>query len=173
MIKIINELYYRRIEKEDLKDRVRWINDPDINETLTFETPVSLASTEAWFAKTVLDSTKCNFAFFVREEEKFVSVGFGGFINIDYKANKAELYITLGNKKFQGRGLGKAFVKFLMRFGFIDLNLQKIYLSTLENNSRAFSLYRTCGFEEEGRLRLHVRHKGKLKDLIYMAAFRK
>lgn len=173
MIKITNELYYRRIEKEDLPDRVRWINDPEINETLTFDTPVSLASTEAWFTKTVLDSSKCNFTFFVRDGDTFIAVGFGGFINIDFKANKAELFITLGNKKFQGKGFGKTIVQFLMRFGFIDLNLQKIYLSTLEDNSRAFGLYKKCGFEEEGRFKRHVRHKGKLKDLIFMATYRK
>lgn len=173
MIKITDELYYRRIEKDDLTDRVRWINDPDINETLTFETPISLASTEAWFSKTVLDSTKCNLSFFVHKEDSFIAIGFGGFINIDSKADKAELYITLGNREYQGKGFGKRLVQFLMQFGFIELGLQKIYLSTLEHNHRAFGLYESCGFEEEGRFKRHIRHKGKLKDLIYMAAFRK
>lgn len=173
MIKITNELYYRRIEKEDLADRVKWINDPDINETLTFDTPVSLASTEAWFAKTVLDQSKCNLAFFVRNGDSFVAIGFGGFLNIDTKASKAELYITIGNKSFQGKGFGKRLVQFLMHFGFNDLGLQKIYLSTLEHNLRAYGLYESCGFEEEGRFKKHVLHKGKLKGLIYMAAFRK
>lgn len=172
MIKINDQLYYRRIEKEDLKDRVRWINDPEVNETLTFDTPVSLASTEAWFSKTLMDSTKCNLSFFVYENGEYIPVGFGGFINIDNKVNKAELYITVGNREYQGKGLGKQIVQFLVDFGFKEMSLQKIYLSTLVHNHKAFKLYEKCGFKEEGRFHNHVLHKGELKGVIYMAKFR-
>lgn len=173
MIKITEELYYRRIEREDLAHRVRWLNDPDINETLTFDVPVSQASTEAWFAKTVLDSTKVNLMFFVRKGESFEPLGFGGFINVDAKNRRAELYITIGNKGYQGRGYGKTLVNFLTDFGFGQLGLEKIYLSTLEHNERAFRLYSSCGFEQEGFFKRHIMHQGELKGLYYLAKFKK
>lgn len=173
MIKITDTLYYRRVEREDLAHRVRWLNDPEINQTLTFDVPVSQASTEAWFGKTVLDSSKVNLMFFVRSGDNYVPLGFGGFINVDMKNQRAELYITIGNKEHQGKGFGKELVNFLTDFGFNHLGLEKIYLSTLEHNDRALQLYLRCGFEKEGFFARHIMHQGQLKGLYYLAKFKK
>lgn len=172
MIEVQEGLFYRRLEREDLAHRVQWVNDPEINQTLTFDVPVSQASTEAWFSKTVLDSSKVNLMFFVREEGGFIPLGFGGFLNIDRQSRKGELYITIGDKKYQGKGLAKVLVNFLCDFGFNELGLHKVYLSTLEHNKRAYALYERCGFFEEGFFKDHIYHRGSYKSLFYMAKFR-
>lgn len=172
MINIVGDLYYRRLEREDLKKRVEWVNDPEINYTLTFDTPVSLASTEAWFQKVLLDSSKINFMFFIKEDGGYRPIGFGGFINIDRINNRAELFITIGDKKQQGKGLGKKIVDFLVGFGFGSLVLHKIYLTTLAHNEKAIYIYKKCGFEVEGMLRHHVMHQGELKSLYFMSKFK-
>ncbi|ELB2751653.1 GNAT family N-acetyltransferase, partial [Vibrio alginolyticus] len=122
MINIDDTLYYRYLKREDLAKRVSWINNPDINDTLTFRTPVTLESTERWFDNIKSDPTKVNLIFFVKENDKYIPIGFGGFVNIDTINKRAELFITIGEASYQGRGYGYKVVKFLTEFGFNNLN---------------------------------------------------
>ena len=169
MIPLDNEFFVRKIERSDLPSRVKWINDPKINATLTFDYPVSLASTEAWFAKTSLDSTKANFTFFLGEDKP---VGFGGLIKIDTKNRNAELYVTIGESDLHGKGLGKKAVDFICEYGFDVLGLHKIYLTTLSHNAGAIKLYEKCGFSLEGKFCEHIYLRGKYQDMYYYAKFR-
>ncbi len=172
MINIQDDLFYRKIERDDLCSRVEWINDPNVNDTLTFQTPVSLSSTERWFDNTLSDSTKLNLTFFIQEGEKFTPIGFGGFVGIDKHNRRAELFVTIGNQKFQGLGYGGVIVNFLKQLGFDCLNLHRIHLTTLSHNIKAKSLYEKCGFVQEGLLKKHFFHKGEYKDCYYMAALK-
>ncbi|HAS8600274.1 TPA: N-acetyltransferase [Vibrio vulnificus] len=172
MIKIDNTLFFRRIEKSDLPYRVDWINDPDINRTLTFSTPVSMSSTEKWFEISSNDNTKLNLTFFIKENQDFIPIAFGGFINVDLKNSRAELFVTIGNKDYHGKGIGKKIVSFLVSYGFEELNLNKVYLTTLDNNERAKLLYERCGFTVDGKLRKHFYHKGQFRDCYHMSILR-
>lgn len=169
MIKISDALYYRKVERSDLSKRVEWINDEEINKHLTFDFPVSLGMTEAWFSKVVLDSTKLNFTFFSHSTGEFVPIGFGGLINIDIKNRKAELFVTIGEKKFHGKGFGKEIVNFITSFGFNEIGLNKVYLVTLETNQPAVELYKKCGYKLEGTLRHHLFHRGMFRNALYMS----
>lgn len=173
MIKINEFLYYRKIEKLDLVNRVNWINDPEINKTLTFSTPVSLAATEKWFETTLFDNSKLNLSFFVKKNDDFIPLGFAGFIGIDSYNQRAELFITIGNSDYHGKGFGVQIVKFLISFGFIKLNLSKIYLTTLKHNFKAKKLYEKCGFKIDGELRDHFYHHGEFVDCYHMSILRK
>src|SRR5690606_40100694 len=55
-------------------------------------------------------------------------IGFGGFININAKARKAELYIFIGDKSCWGKGFGRDGYKLLVNYGFSELGLERIYL---------------------------------------------
>lgn len=173
MIKITDQLYYRKIEEADLPSRVAWLNDPLINDTLTFDVPVSLEGTQEWFKRSNQDASKLNLTFFEKLDGDFRPIGFGGFINIDRKNARAELYITIGERNAQGKGYALPLVNQICEIGFNELELHKIYLSTLEHNLRALSLYKKSGFVEEGFFKEHFLHKGTYKGAYYMAKFNK
>ena len=59
-----------------------------------------------------------------------------------------------------------------MRFAFEEMNLNRVYLTTDENNSRALACYRKCGFREEGRLRQDRFLEGRYWDTIVMGVLR-
>ena len=54
-------IFLRLLEREDLPYRVKWLNDNEISSGITIDGPVSLAKTQAWFQKVVLDGTKRHF----------------------------------------------------------------------------------------------------------------
>lgn len=138
----------RRLTKEDLQLRVNWMNNPKVYSSMHFETPVLMDNTIRWFENIIGNHKRADLAF----EENGEVVAFGGLTNIDSEIKKAELYIFVnpGNQK---GGIGTRATKALCHYGFNELELNKIYLETNEDNIAAQRVYEKCGFVLEGKLR--------------------
>lgn len=157
-------IYLRLIEFEDIPYRVKWLNDEEINSGITISGPVSLAKTQAWFQKVVLDDTRRDFM--IIDTEKKEPIGIIGIVKIDYQNSKAELYIAIGNKAYWGRNNGSEALQLIVKYSFCELDLNRIYLYTNTTNIRAQRFYEKNGFTKEGILRQHKYHKGKLDDYV-------
>lgn len=154
-------------EKEHLKKRVDFINDPDVQKTLNYDYPTSLSKTEAWFSKILLDPTRVEFT--VIDTKKDDIIGFCGFINIDRTAKKAELHIFIGDKKYWGNGYGRDAYKLLTNYGFMELGLNRVYGYQLEYNEKAQKAVKTLGWTIEGCLREDVFSHGTVKNRYVVA----
>jgi RimJ/RimL family protein N-acetyltransferase len=60
----------------------------------------------------------------------------------------------------------------MLRHGFFDLNLQRIYLSVLASNAAALRIYEKAGFRQEGRAREAAYKNGRYEDTVLMALLR-
>lgn len=158
------------LEREHLKKRVEFLNDPEVQATLNFDYPTSLAKTEAWFAKNVLASNRVDFAFVSTKTDKVI--GFGGFINVEQKVRKAELYIFIGDKEYWGKGFGRDGYKLLVNYGFAEMGLDRIYLHQLAENTRAIKATEALGWQTEGLLRQDIWSHGELKDQYILSILR-
>jgi RimJ/RimL family protein N-acetyltransferase len=69
----------------------------------------------------------------------------------------------------KGRGLGRTCVRLLKQMAFRDLAAHRFWLDVKTLNQRAFELYRSEGFVEEGRLRESVRAGDGYDSLIVMS----
>ena len=69
----------------------------------------------------------------------------------------------------KGLGLGRACVRLLKQMAFRDLAAHRFWLDVKTLNQRAFELYRSEGFVEEGRLRESVRAGDGYDSLIVMS----
>lgn len=157
------EIYLRMVEKEDLKERVNWINNDENHEFLGFDWPISLSKTEKWFQNQLLDSTKLNFSIFSKDTNTII--GMTGLLNIDIRNLKAEFYVTIGNKNYRGKGFTKQIIEIILEYGFLELGLNKIYLTTFEENKKAQKIYEKNSFKLEGILRKDKFHMGQLKNI--------
>jgi diamine N-acetyltransferase len=84
----------------------------------------------------------------------------------------AELQIRLGAIAERGKGLGTQAVRLLLDYGFLDLNLQRIYLHVMATNLPAIRVYEKTGFLREGLLRRAAYVDGAYVDLAFMAILR-
>jgi RimJ/RimL family protein N-acetyltransferase len=150
------------LERHHLPHRVKFINDAEVQATLNFDYPTSLARTEAWFQKNVLSNDRIDFAIEVGEDG--IIIGFCGLININRISRKSELYIFIGNKKFWGEGYGRDGYRLITNYGFLEMGMEKIYLHQLTTNERAQSATRYLGWTVEGLLRKDIYSHGKLRD---------
>ena len=83
-----------------------------------------------------------------------------------------ELRIRIGEPGERGRGAGTQAVKQLVRFGFQDLNLHRIWLQVFSDNVRAVRVYEKLGFREEGLLRDAAYVDGRYKSIRILALLR-
>lgn len=157
-------IYLRLLEREDLKDRVSWFNDPHINQYLVSDFPVSLAKTEAWFQKTLFDQSKAHFSICCNETNDLI--GMTGLLQINRKNSHAQMYITIGNDKFRGMRLPDEIIPTLLEYAFFELNLNKVYLWTIPANERGRKVYERNGFIKEAEMSDHMYCRGQFQTLI-------
>lgn len=79
----------------------------------------------------------------------------GEFIGLtelyDLEGATATLGIIIGERSHWGRGYGPAAIDALLAYGFTELKLERIRLSTFLDNVRAQAAFRKCGFTEVRR----------------------
>lgn len=165
-----SQIYLRPLEDSDLPLRVKWVNDPEVRATLMFDYPLSLARTRVWFQKTLVDPAKLHFSIVDKLSESVV--GMTGLLDITTKHQRAQFYITIGEKQFWGRRIADEVIPLVLRYGFTELNLRRIYLYTLPNNGRARKVYERNGFKREGVLRGHHYCVGEFQDLTVHSVLR-
>lgn len=164
-------LYFRALEKEDLSLRAKWLNNPTVRETLFFRYPVSLAETELWYSRVIMDITRKDFIICLRENNN--PIGFAGYVNIDLIHSKAEPFIAIGEVDAWGKGYGTEIVHALLNFGLNELGLNRMYGFILENNAGALKMDLRAGFIEEGLLKEDVLIHGSFHDRIMVGVTRK
>lgn len=165
-----NKVYLKLFEEEDIPNRVKWINDPDIQNTLNYDIPTSVSKTKRWFDKAVFDLSRREFSIFTVEDNK--PIGFCGLMNIEMPVMKAELHCVIGEKAYWSGGYGTEVYRLLVDYGFTELGLNKIYGYQLLNNFGAHRVVEKLGWTREGMLRQDIYSHGILKDVYVVSILR-
>ena len=83
-------------------------------------------------------------------------IGNSMYYDINEAKGEAELGIMIGDRRFWGKAYGTEAVGLLLDHIFSDTSLRRVYLHTLEWNTRAQKSFEKAGFIPTGR----VRHNG-------------
>lgn len=99
-------------------------------------------------------------------------VGMVSLTRIDYVHRNAEYNAMVGERGEQNRGVGTEATRAMVRHGFLDLNLHRIYVSILSQNIGSIRMCEKAGFREEGRARDGAFKNGQYHDLVLMGVLR-
>ena len=158
------------LRDDDSRSLFGWINErEDVLLSAPYK-PVHGADHAEWFD--AIRSSPDTVVFGIRLVEDDRLVGSGQLHGIDARARSAELQIRIGEEDARGRGLGGEALQLLLRHGFDDLNLRRIWLRVFATNERALRAYEAAGFVEEGRLREAAYVDGGFVDVVVMARLR-
>ena len=80
-----------------------------------------------------------------------------------------EIDMVATHPAFRGRGVGQALLEAMIALARDWLQLSRLQLYVWDGNERALDLYRSNGFEVEGRLRDYVFVEGKHRDAFIMS----
>jgi len=162
----------RPLRRSDAETSVVWRNDPVIRENLLgYRFPVTEKMEEKWFESALDDQSRLRVVFAIETIEDAVLIGFINLNQIDWIAKNCYFGISIGNKKYHGKGLAPESMRIMFRYAFDCLNLRKICLEVATFNNNAVALYNKFGFVEEGLLKEHIYLEGKYHDVILMRIF--
>ncbi|PID61972.1 MAG: hypothetical protein CR986_02265 [Ignavibacteriae bacterium] len=152
-------------KKKDLPKLTSWLNDE--NNKMFLHSTTSKNNLSA-------DNVKTNgeniFATITLKDK--TPIGLMALLNIDKNSNKAEMRKMIGDPFYKGRGYGKEASKAWLLYSTEILNINKIYITTIETNIRNISINRQLGFRIEGLLRGEHRINDVSYDVLRMAYFK-
>ena len=161
-------IYLSPMNAEDAALYVKWLNDFGVTDNIGASSRVTTLDDEKeWIQK---NSNKFIFAIVKAEDDSLI--GNCGFHNIDQGKQCAEVGIFIGEKKFWNQGYGCEAMRLMLRHGFNDLNLNRIYLRVYATNPRAVKSYEKAGFTHEGQLRQAHFQGGQYVDVLLMSILR-
>jgi RimJ/RimL family protein N-acetyltransferase len=88
-------------------------------------------------------------------------IGLVGLKDINTLNQSAEFYIIIGDRSIWGQGYGTEATKLMLRYGFLELNLNRIQTMDMEENVAGWRADEKAGFKLEGTLREHIQRFGK------------
>lgn len=150
----------------DLDDVVFQMNStPEISEnTLSLPFPYQEENAHFWF-KMAEDgfANKDAFIFGIREKDSLKLIGAIG-LHIDLGNNKSEVGYWLG-KSFWNKGYVSEALQEVIKFGFVELKLNKIYASHFLHNPASGKVLEKNGFTFEAELQQEILKSGMYLSL--------
>jgi RimJ/RimL family protein N-acetyltransferase len=87
---------------------------------------------------------------------------------ISWKDERGQIGWTWIGHEFQGSGLNKAMKFLILKYGFEELNLNRIELKADERNLKSRKAMKSIGARQEGTLREHMKiHDGYLRNTVF------
>lgn len=159
MQKKVDLVSLRDFTEDDINLKIEWINNPNNNQYLHYDIPLEYDKTLNWFQqKDNAHRVDCII------EYNGVPIGVIGLLAIDNINCKAEYYITIGNTSYQNKGIATKATMLILEYAFLDLNLNKVYLTVDADNVKACKLYERVGMTCEGIFREDLLRHGQLID---------
>lgn len=164
-----SKFYLRELSRNDRGSINSWRNDKGLIQKLG--SPFRYISEEvdsAWLDSYLSNRSNC-VRLAICESDLNKIVGAVYLLSIDWISRHCEFAIWIGEKEFQGRGVGTFAAQKSLEHAFFDLNLNRVYLTVLEGNESALALYRKIGFSVEGVHRKSVFKDGQYLNMIQMS----
>jgi RimJ/RimL family protein N-acetyltransferase len=156
----------RQIEEVDLPKLRDWRNSPYIRAYTREYHPLNMLNQNRWLSSLLTDQT--NIMFIIEKLDTSESIGCCGLTYISWKEGHGEVSIYIGEEKWQEKGYATDALQLLLKYGFNELRLHRIYAIIFEYNEASVKLFDKNGFKFEGRHKEARFWDGKFHDeLVY------
>lgn len=104
-------------------------------------------------------------------------VGYGGLVYLDFTARRAEVSFLVDPKRAGDDKLYSqdflAYLTLIKKIAFEELGLNRIFTETFAFRQKHLGLIEKAGFRFEGRLREHIKVRGKFTDSLIHSILKK
>ena len=162
----------RRLEIKDLPYMYEWMHDDNVTANLQADfASLTEEKVEKFIKQAMLqDETSENIHYaIVDENDEYM--GTISLKNINHKNKNAE-YAIVTRSKAHGRGYAQTATFDILKIGFRELGLEKIYLYVSVKNIAANKFYQKCGFKKEGIFRKHILINDELEDICWYSVLK-
>lgn len=161
-----------RPTKDDIAHFARWSADMEYQRLLRrgMVYPGSVDDHEAWFAD--MWKAEDSYPFSIRTIVEDRLVGLLVIKDIFWQARHCSFFIGIGNPEMRGRGYGSDAVRVMLKYAFLEMNLNRVGLEVMAYNEAAMRSYQNVGFRLDGTLRAFVYRDGVYYDIHTMSILR-
>ncbi|GAH98179.1 unnamed protein product, partial [marine sediment metagenome] len=100
-------------------------------------------------------------------------IGSIGFNHINWVSRNANIFLTIGEPEYWGKGIAGEASRLMINYGFTELNLHKIFAGVFTPNTRSLRAAEKLGFEKEGVLKEEMYVDGEYHDVHKFALFKR
>jgi len=108
-----------------------------------------------------------NMLYLIVESEEKESIGYVMLCGLENEHKNIELMRVVITRK--NKGYGRAVLRAIKEYVFTHLKAHRLWLDVKDFNERAYHLYKTEGFVEEGKLRECIRSEENYQSLIILS----
>lgn len=157
-------MHLRDLRVDDTEGMLEWMKDPNINRYFQFDPEkVTPESVRDFILNAQSSPDHCHKAI---ADDQDIYMGTVSLKHINRRDKNAEYAVSL-RACAAGKGAGSFATRAILHIAFNELELHKVYLNVLMDNSRAISLYEKTGFRKEGHFRDHLYLNGAYRDLCW------
>ena len=164
------KIYLCAVEESSLEQLRGWRNNPELRQYFREQREISSTMQQDWFNNRVVNNSN-QVDFEIHDQETGKLLGHCGLYYINWINRVAEFTVYIGDVEYRNGGYGSDALRTLFRYGFEQLNLNKIWCEVYSNNN-ALDIYRHLGFVDEGRLRQNYYTNGKFWDSFLLGLLR-
>jgi len=159
----------RQIEKEDLPKLRDWRNSPIIRPTLRQFAPLNMVNQEKWLESLYAPYLPKHIMFAIVDKKTETLLGVCGLTYINWKEGHTDVTIYIGEENWQGRGIATEVLKRLVKYGFEELRLHRLFGVIFDYNKPSQKLFERCKFRYDGVHREARFWEGKYYDEVIMS----
>lgn len=152
------------LRKEDTGLHYKWSNDLLVKRALGSMHPVTYEEQLQKYTECIQDKSSVYFTIFTKDTMQPIGMSYLR----DIRNRNADFGILIGEREFQGKGIGTEATKLTLDYGFTILGLHNIMLAVYAFNVAGLKAYTKAGFREIGRRREVKWVDGRYWDDIYM-----
>jgi len=165
----------RAVEKEDLQLLRDWRNIEEFRKNFREVRELNMANQIQWYEKSCVNNPN-DFMFIIIELADNKPVGACGLLYINWVIRSADLsfYIGKNEEYIDEKGLAKDSAQLLIKYGFENLNLNKIWMELYEFDNKKLNFFQNqFDFKIDGRLRQNCFENGKYYDSFILSLLNK
>ena len=144
----------RAVEREDLIKLRDWRNNGEFRKNFREIRELNLANQENWYSK--VNSSPNDFMFTIVDLENQKPIGACGLLYTNWIIRSADFsfYIGQNDSYIDDEGYAKDAAQILIKYGFSNLNLNKIWMELYEFDKTKINFFtQEFGFKQDGILR--------------------
>ncbi len=165
----------RAVEKEDLILLRDWRNKPNFRKNFREVRELNMINQEHWFNKCCTNNPN-DFMFIIERLSDSKPIGAAGLLYINWIIRSADFSFYIGEEELyiDNKGIAEDAAKILIKYGFSNLNLHKIWMELYEFDTAKINFFTgKFGFRKDGELRDNCFEEGKYWNSLIISLINK
>lgn len=165
-------IYLDVVERDDMETIGPWWRSLTLQQFLNpgRMMPQGMQDELEWFEGARKNQDLVLFGIRTTAEDRII--GTTTLMQFNWRTRKCLFGIAIGDQSVWNKGYGTEATALAIRYGFLELNLNRIQLYVYEFNARGIRAYEKAGFVREGTLRENLYRDGRYWDEYVMGIIR-